>query len=83
MVLAIGMRDTIKLENLRLTDGCRWGVALSTRSGPEYLNYPMGRETIMVPVTWNENEFPVWSSLSGEMSGWEFPQENLELDGTG
>ncbi|KAI6091701.1 glycoside hydrolase family 43 protein [Hypoxylon rubiginosum] len=60
-----------------------WGVALSTRSGPEYLNYPMGRETIMVPVTWNENEFPVWSSLSGEMSGWEFPQENLELDGTG
>ncbi|KAI4859059.1 glycoside hydrolase family 43 protein [Hypoxylon rubiginosum] len=60
-----------------------WGVALSTRSGPEYLYYPMGRETIMVPVTWADNEFPIWSSLNGEMSGWAFPQENVELAGTG
>ncbi|KAI1763394.1 glycoside hydrolase family 43 protein [Hypoxylon sp. FL1150] len=60
-----------------------WGAALSTRSDPEYLNYPMGRETVMVPVTWPDDEFPVWSSVNGEMSGWEFPQENLELNGTG
>ncbi|KAI5866304.1 glycoside hydrolase family 43 protein [Durotheca rogersii] len=60
-----------------------WGVALSTRSGPEYLHYPMGRETIMVPVTWEDGEFPVWSPLNGKMSGWEFPIEDLEIDGPG
>ncbi|KAI1100636.1 glycoside hydrolase family 43 protein [Jackrogersella minutella] len=60
-----------------------WGVALSTRSGPEYLYYPMGRETVMVPVTWANDEFPVWSPVNGKMSGWAFPQENVELDGPG
>ncbi|KAH9890189.1 glycosyl hydrolase [Xylariomycetidae sp. FL2044] len=60
-----------------------WGVALSTRSGPAYLNYPMGRETIMVPVTWAEGEFPVWSPVNGEMSGWPMPDANLEIDGSG
>ncbi|KAI0888296.1 glycoside hydrolase family 43 protein [Annulohypoxylon maeteangense] len=60
-----------------------WGVALSTRSGPEYINYPMGRETVMVPVMWADGEFPVWSPLNGEMSGWEFPETNLEVDGPG
>lgn len=60
-----------------------WGVALSTRSGPEYLYYPMGRETVMVPVTWAEGTFPIWSPLSGEMSGWEFPPGNRKLGGPG
>ncbi|KAI2468678.1 glycoside hydrolase family 43 protein [Annulohypoxylon bovei var. microspora] len=60
-----------------------WGVALSTRSGPEYINYPMGRETVMVPVTWADGQFPVWSPLNGEMNGWEFPRENVEVDGPG
>ncbi|OTB00902.1 glycoside hydrolase family 43 protein [Hypoxylon sp. CI-4A] len=58
-----------------------WGVALSTRSGPDYLYYPMGRETVMVPVKWTDGEFPAWSHVSGEMSGWEFPQQNLEIGG--
>lgn len=60
-----------------------WGVALSTRSGPEYIYYPMGRETIMVPVTWPDNEFPVWSHLNGEMSGWALPEGNTGIDGPG
>ncbi|KAI1410513.1 glycoside hydrolase family 43 protein [Hypoxylon sp. FL1857] len=60
-----------------------WGAALSTRSGPEYLYYPMGRETIMVPVTWDDGEFPVWSPLHGEMSGWAFPHSNIGVDGPG
>lgn len=38
----------------------RWAVALATRSGPEYLYYPMGRETIITPVTWEEGEWPVF-----------------------
>ncbi|KAI1387689.1 glycoside hydrolase family 43 protein [Hypoxylon trugodes] len=60
-----------------------WGVALSTRSGPEYLYYPMGRETIMVPVSWVDDEFPAWSHLNGEMSGWSMPRGNLQIDGVG
>ncbi|KAI1326600.1 glycoside hydrolase family 43 protein [Xylariaceae sp. FL0255] len=61
-----------------------WGVALSTRSGPEYLNYPMGRETVMVPVSWdNANSFPTWSPVRGTMSGWPMPPENKQIPGPG
>ncbi|KAI0466561.1 glycosyl hydrolase [Xylaria cf. heliscus] len=60
-----------------------WGVALSTRSGPEYLNFPMGRETVMVPVTWEQGKFPVWSPVRGLMSGWPMPQENKQIPGSG
>ncbi|KAI0407275.1 glycosyl hydrolase [Xylaria palmicola] len=60
-----------------------WGVALSTRSGPEYLNFPMVRETVMVPVTWQKGKFPVWSPVKGEMSGWPMPKENKKLAGPG
>jgi len=51
----------------------RWAVALSTRSGPEYKNFPMGRETIMTPVSWPEGQFPVFSPVNGKMSGWPMP----------
>ncbi|KAI0442745.1 glycosyl hydrolase [Xylaria telfairii] len=60
-----------------------WGVALSTRSGPDYLNFPMVRETIMVPVTWETDKFPVWSPVRGVMSGWPMPKMNKEIPGTG
>jgi beta-xylosidase len=60
-----------------------WAVALSTRSGPDYLNYPMGRETVLTPVVWEEAEFPVFTAVSGEMSGWQLPRVNLDVDGVG
>ncbi|OTA91884.1 glycoside hydrolase family 43 protein [Hypoxylon sp. CO27-5] len=60
-----------------------WGVALSTRSGPEYLYYPMGRETVMVPIAWANGEFPVWSPLNGEMNGWACPPRDVEVNGPG
>ncbi|RYP72006.1 hypothetical protein DL771_004475 [Monosporascus sp. 5C6A] len=60
-----------------------WGVALSVRSGPSYLHFPMVRETVMVPVTWSTREFPVWSPVRGEMSGWPFPPENTDAKGPG
>ncbi|GAW20324.1 hypothetical protein ANO14919_098260 [Xylariales sp. No.14919] len=60
-----------------------WGVALSTRSGPEYLNFPMVRETVMTPVLWAEGEFPVWSPVKGEMSGWPMPKEDTRIPGEG
>ncbi|KAM0820018.1 putative Glycosyl hydrolase [Seiridium cardinale] len=60
-----------------------WAVALSTRSGPDYLNYPMGRETVLTPVTWAEGEFPVFTAVSGEMSGWPLPSTASDIHGEG
>lgn len=37
----------------------------------------------MVPVAWDEGEFPVWSPLRGEMSGWAFPPKNEDIEGSG
>lgn len=47
-----------------------WGVALATRSGPLWEVYPMGRETVLFPVQWeDEGEWPVIPQIKGEMSG--------------
>ncbi|KAJ7766800.1 arabinofuranosidase [Mycena metata] len=46
-----------------------WGVALSTRSGPEYISYPMGRETVLTNMTWAEGEWPVFQNVSGLIDG--------------
>jgi beta-xylosidase len=60
-----------------------WAVALSTRSGPEWLNFPMGRETVLTAVTWENDSFPVFSPVRGQMSGWQFPPESTDIGGTG
>ncbi|ORY57572.1 glycoside hydrolase family 43 protein [Pseudomassariella vexata] len=60
-----------------------WGVALSTRSGPDWKYFPMGRETVMTPITWEEGQFPIFSPVNGEMGGWSFPPRNVDIDGTG
>ncbi|RKU48560.1 hypothetical protein DL546_007967 [Coniochaeta pulveracea] len=60
-----------------------WGVALATRSGPEYQIYPMGRETVLFPVTWNEGEFPIASTVKGKMSGWQLPAPTRDIPGNG
>ncbi|RMZ73213.1 xylosidase : arabinofuranosidase [Pyrenophora seminiperda CCB06] len=49
-----------------------WGVALSTRGGPTLYNqsiFPMGRETVLYPVSWPTGEFPIAQQVRGEMSG--------------
>ncbi|GAB1213485.1 hypothetical protein ATERTT37_002635 [Aspergillus terreus] len=46
-----------------------WAVALSTRSGPAWKNYPMGRETVMVPAVWEKGEWPVVQPVRGRMRG--------------
>lgn len=55
-----------------------WAVALATRSGPEYTNYPMGRETVLTAVKWpgshatykNETAgWPQFSPIRGTMNG--------------
>lgn len=60
-----------------------WGVALSTRSGPEYLVYPMGRETVLAPVTWDKGGWPVWTNVSGYMNGWSLPPRQIVEQGEG
>jgi hypothetical protein len=60
-----------------------WAVALSTRSGPDFLNYPMGRETVMTPVSWPAGEFPVFEPVSGMMNGWRLPTPALIPEGDG
>lgn len=60
-----------------------WGVALSTRSGPEYLVYPMGRETVLAPVTWEQDGWPVFTNVSGNMNSWPLPPKSLVEEGEG
>lgn len=63
-------------------NGNWWGVALTTRSGPAYINWPMNRETVLYPVSWPEGEWPILERVSGEMSG-PLPPPNRNLPGTG
>ncbi|KAI0024036.1 glycoside hydrolase family 43 protein [Xylariomycetidae sp. FL0641] len=60
-----------------------WGMCLSTRSGPDYEVYPMGREAVLFAVTWDEGEWPVLQPVTGEMSGWELPPTSRDLPGDG
>ncbi|PYI03272.1 xylosidase : arabinofuranosidase [Aspergillus sclerotiicarbonarius CBS 121057] len=46
-----------------------WAVALSTRSGPAWKNYPMGRETVLAPAVWDQGEWPAIHPVRGQMSG--------------
>ena len=60
-----------------------WGAALSTRSGPNFTTYPMGRETVLYPVTWRTGDWPILQPVRGEMSGWQMPPSNLAVAGEG
>jgi beta-xylosidase len=60
-----------------------WGTSLATRSGPAYASYPMGRETVLFPVTWNDGDWPVLQPVRGEMSGWPLPKPSRDLPGDG
>ncbi|KAF9875965.1 hypothetical protein CkaCkLH20_06411 [Colletotrichum karsti] len=60
-----------------------WSVALSTRSGPEWVYFPMVRETVLTAVTWEEGEWPYMTPIQGKMSGWEMPKTNLDIEGPG
>lgn len=67
-----------------------WGVALSTRSGPDFVYYPMGRETVLTAVSWNVNDnteevgnFPVWTPITGEESVWQLPPVDKDIPGAG
>lgn len=65
------------------TDGNWWGMALATRSGPEYQHYPMGREAVLFAATWEEGEWPVLQPVSGRNTGWALPPLNPDVPGDG
>ena len=73
----VGHADYFKDE-----EGNWWGVALSTRSGPAWLNYPMGRETVLFPMTWEEGKWPAPSQVRSHMSG-PLPPVNVNITGAG
>lgn len=60
-----------------------WGMCLSTRSGPDWNIYPMGREAVLFPATWNEDEWPILQHVKGKMNGWHLPPRNRDIPGTG
>ncbi len=57
-----------------------WSCALAWRSGPAALTYPMGREMVLTPVTWNEGQWPIFSSVRGKYSGWYLPHSKNSSD---
>ncbi|KAJ7590635.1 xylosidase : arab-like proteininofuranosidase [Mycena floridula] len=63
--------------------GNYWGVALSTRSGSDYLVYPMGRETVLTPASWPNDDWPVLDPVRGEQVSWALPLEKLVTKGGG
>ncbi|KAK4623772.1 Non-reducing end alpha-L-arabinofuranosidase BoGH43B [Fulvia fulva] len=74
----VGHADLFQDKN-----GKWWAAALSTRSGPEWKIYPMGRESALTAVTWDEGEWPVFSNVSGIENVWPLPPSNLSIPGPG
>ncbi|KAF2465516.1 arabinofuranosidase [Lindgomyces ingoldianus] len=60
-----------------------WAVALATRSGPDYVTYPMGRETVLTNVTWENGSWPLVNQVRGPMRGWQLPRIIQNLAGNG
>ncbi|KAI4738422.1 xylosidase : arabinofuranosidase [Aureobasidium sp. EXF-12298] len=64
-------------------NGQWWGVALSTRSGPEYETWPMGRETVLYPAKWEKGQWPVLGGpIKGKMEA-PLPPVNKNIRGSG
>jgi beta-xylosidase len=65
------------------TKGDWWGTALATRWGGNGSYFPMGRETVLFPVTWKTGEWPIMQPVIGKMNGWELPAQSHDIPGDG
>jgi beta-xylosidase len=65
---AVGHADLFPDAN-----GNWWGVALAMRADLVNLAVPMGRETVLYPIRWTSEGWPVASQVLGVMSGWSLP----------
>ena len=59
-----------------------WACALTWRSGPQVATYPMGRETVITPATWDKGAWPIISPVTGVESAWYLPASR-NLPGNG
>ncbi|RII09991.1 glycoside hydrolase family 43 protein [Alternaria sp. MG1] len=64
-------------------NGKWWSVALATRVGPNGTSFPMGRETVLTPVTWESGQWPVFQPVRGKMEGWQLPARSRDIPGDG
>lgn len=69
---AIGHADLFTDAN-----GNWWGVALAMRADLANSAVPMGRETVLYPVTWTNESWPLTSQVRGVMSGWSLPAPSV------
>lgn len=60
-------------------NGNWWGMCLATRGGPDWKTYPMGREAVLFPVTWEKDQWPVLQPVRGRMTGWELPPPSRNI----
>jgi hypothetical protein len=74
---AVGHSDVFKAP-----DGHYWGVALAKRTGPANVAFPMGREMVLFPVSWDD-EWPVMQPVRGRMQGWPLPPQTRDVPGFG
>lgn len=65
---AVGHADLFPDAN-----GNWWGMALAMRADLVNAAVPMGRETVLYPITWSSDGWPVASQVRGIMSGWSLP----------
>jgi beta-xylosidase len=69
-------------------EGNWWGMALSIRQNRNGTDdgwadaYPLARETVLFPFTWEENEWPVLTPVRGEMTG-PLPPPSRDIPGNG
>ncbi|ETS74063.1 hypothetical protein PFICI_13929 [Pestalotiopsis fici W106-1] len=71
-IQAVGHADLFPDAN-----GNWWGVALAMRADLVNLAVPMGRETVLYPVSWSAEGWPVATQVRGVMSGWPLQAANL------
>lgn len=64
------------------SNGNWWAMALSRRSGPEYIHFPMSREASLVPCRWTSEGWPVCSQVEGNMTG-PLPAYNKDIKAQG
>lgn len=69
---AVGYADLFTDAN-----GNWWGVALAMRADLVNSAVPMGRETVLYPVTWTNESWPLTSQVRGVMSGWSLPAPSV------
>ncbi len=43
----------------------------------------MGRETVMTAVRWPKGDWPTFTPISGQVSGWPMPPETTDIPGVG